>query len=231
MIASTVFAVLACLIPSAVGTPLTSLLTRPDTQPWPYSPGVRETVSPPRDAHRYCFVKPSRKGGDDSGNILKAFHDCNHGGTVVLYSNYTVTSPLDLTFLEHIDVAITGTINFGTDLPYWTEHSFKYAYQDSSAFWRFGGKDVNIFGHGVGLINGNGQPWWDAAPLNSTLLRPILFVLDGLHGGSVTGLRMINPPNVSLHTGNIERGKKRGVPLLTRSTVVQPDRQQYRHSD
>ncbi|GFF57893.1 probable exopolygalacturonase X [Aspergillus udagawae] len=158
-------------------------------------PGVYETVSPPRDSYRYCFVKPNRRGGDDSGNILKAFHDCNHGGTVVLYSNYTITSPLDLTFLEHIDVAITGTISFGTDLPYWTEHSFKYAYQDLSAFWRFGGKDVNIFGHGIGLINGNGQPWWDLAPSKSTLLRPILFMLDGLHGGSVTGLRMINPPN------------------------------------
>jgi len=62
--------------------------------------------------------------------------------------------------------------------------------------WRFGGKDVNIFGGGVGLINGNGQPWYDAFAANASLQRPILLVLDGLHGGSVTGLKMINSPNV-----------------------------------
>lgn len=64
--------------------------------------------------------------------------------------------------------------------------------------WRFGGEDVNIYGKGVGLINGNGQSWYDGLAANSSLQRPVLFVVDGLHGGSVTGLRMVNPPSVRL---------------------------------
>jgi galacturan 1,4-alpha-galacturonidase len=170
---------------------------RPEIKAWPYNPGGAFPVSPHRV--KSCYVKASNNGGDDAGSILHAFHTCNNGGTVVLAANYTIASPLDLTFLKHVDVAITGTINFAPDLSYWTEHSFKYAYQDATAFWRFGGEDVNIFGLGVGLINGNGQPWYDAAATNTSLLRPVLFLVDGLQGGSVTGLRMINPPSVSLY--------------------------------
>ncbi|KAH7137034.1 pectin lyase fold/virulence factor [Dactylonectria estremocensis] len=199
MIQSTIFVVVACLasITDAVSGQFhrRSLLARPEIKAWPHSPGKHHSFSAPRHQNRYCFVKPSKNSGDDAGNILTAFHKCNNGGTVVLDAKYTIASPLDLTFLQHIDVAITGTINFAPDIGYWTEHSFKYAYQDATAFWRFGGRDVNIFGHGVGLLNGNGQPWYDGFAANSSLLRPVLFLLDGLHGGSVTGLRMINPPS------------------------------------
>lgn len=114
---------------------------------------------------------------------------------MVLDLNYTISNPLDLTFLDSVDVAISGTVNFAGDVYGWTEKTFKYAYQDSSAMWRFGGRDVNIYGGGKGLINGNGQPWYDEFQKNSTLRRPILLVLDGLQGGSVTGLHMINSPN------------------------------------
>ncbi|KAF7555558.1 hypothetical protein G7Z17_g2061 [Cylindrodendrum hubeiense] len=199
MIHSTIFVAVACLasIASAAASPLhgRSLVTRPEIKAWPHSPGTHNSVSPSRSRSRYCTVKPTKNGGDDAGNILKAFHKCNDGGTVVLDANYTIASPLDLTFLKHIDVAITGTVNFATNISYWTDHMFKYAYQDATAFWRFGGKDVNIFGHGVGVLNGNGQPWYDGFAANSSLLRPVLFLLDGLQGGSVTGLNMINPPS------------------------------------
>ncbi|WP_368859234.1 glycosyl hydrolase family 28 protein, partial [Vibrio parahaemolyticus] len=52
-----------------------------------------------------------------------------------------------------------------------------------------------MYGNGVGLINGNGQPWYDAFAANASLQRPILLVLDGLSGGFVTGLKMRNSPN------------------------------------
>lgn len=174
-------------------------LARPEIKPWPHAPGGHFPVSPPRDHDRYCLVEPSQHGGDDAGKILSAFRQCNNGGTVVLDKNYTIASPLDLTFLNQIDVAILGTINFSGDISYWKQHSFKYAYQNASAMWRFGGKDVNIFGKGVGRINGNGQPWYDGFAVDSLLQRPVLFLVDGLHGGSVTGLRLDNPPSVSPH--------------------------------
>ncbi|EXK80458.1 murein transglycosylase [Fusarium oxysporum f. sp. raphani 54005] len=194
MIQSAFFGVLASL--ACIGNVVAHEwlpVPRPEIKAWPHSPGGTFPVSPHRV--KSCYVKASNNGGDDAASILHAFHTCNNGGTVVLAANYTIASPLDLTFLKHVDVAITGTINFAPDLSYWTEHSFKYTYQDATAFWRFGGEDVNIFGHGVGLINGNGQPWYDAAATNTSLLRPVLFLVDGLRGGSVTGLRMIYPPS------------------------------------
>ncbi|KAK1238531.1 hypothetical protein MKX07_006677 [Trichoderma sp. CBMAI-0711] len=96
-----------------------------------------------------------------SSLVTETFKRCNRGGTVVLNEEYVIASPLDLTFLESVDVAITGTIKFTNDIDFWVVNSFKYDFQNSSAFWRFGGKDVNIYGGGHGLIDGNGQAWYD----------------------------------------------------------------------
>jgi galacturan 1,4-alpha-galacturonidase len=48
------------------------------------------------------------------------------------------------------------------------------------------------------VIDGSGQAWWEAFAADASLLRPILFVTDGLEGGSITGLNLINSPNVSI---------------------------------
>lgn len=174
-----------------------AVLERPSLKVGPLGTGKPFPESPPREAGRYCFVKPScTKGRDDAPKIFRAFHDCNNGGTVVLDSEYLIASPLDLTFLKHVDVAISGTIKFSDDIDYWLPRTFKYPFQDSSSMWRFGGKDVNIYGGGVGLIDGNGQAWYDRFASNKTLMRPIALVTDGLYGGSITGLRMINSPSV-----------------------------------
>lgn len=164
---------------------------RPNLQWGPKSPGHAFPHSPKR--HKTCYV-PSC-GSNDAPEILKAFKRCNRGGTVVLNEEYVIASPLDLTFLESVDVAITGTIKFTNDIDFWVVNSFKYDFQNSSAFWRFGGKDVNIYGGGHGLIDGNGQAWYDRFAVEPTLLRPILLVLDGLDRGSVTGLKMRNSPD------------------------------------
>ena len=98
------------------------VIERPSIKAWPLHPGNSHAASPARDPSKYCFVKPSCKSDDDAVNILKAFRKCNHGGTVVLDANYTIGSPLDLTFLENVDVAISGTINFSGDVNYWVDH-------------------------------------------------------------------------------------------------------------
>ncbi|KAG5927019.1 hypothetical protein E4U42_002702 [Claviceps africana] len=171
-----------------------SFIPRPVLRSQPLQPAKPFAKSPARDASKTCFVKPAGAGHDDAPAILKAFQKCNHGGTVVLDAAYTLGSTLDLTFLEAVDVAITGSVTLSTDLKYWSTESYKYAYQNASAAWRFGGKDVNIYGAGKGLIDGNGQAWYDGFAKDPMLQRPVLFVLEGLHGGSVTGLKMRNPP-------------------------------------
>jgi galacturan 1,4-alpha-galacturonidase len=175
-------------------------IPRPEIKAWPLSPGRPQTVSPARSAEKVCFVIPSLgPGRDDALEVLKAFKDCNEGGTVVLDGSYVISSPLDLTFLKAVDVALSGTVTFSENVHSWIGKTFQMRYQNSSAMWKIGGEDVNIYGGGLGLLDGNGQAWWDAATSNSTLRRPILFVIDGLKGGSVTGLKMKNPPMVFPH--------------------------------
>jgi galacturan 1,4-alpha-galacturonidase len=185
-------------------------IARPDFIASPFDSGRPHPPSPPRN--RTCFVQPLPEYNgngdeesksavvDDAPQILAAFHSCNPGGTVVLDGDYTIASPLDLTFLEHVDVALSGTVVFGNTVDYWSEHSFKYDFQNMSAYWQFGGVDVNIYGGGEGKIDGNGQPFWDQFALTPGMKRPILMVFDGVEGGSITGIEMINSPNVSWTT-------------------------------
>jgi len=130
--------------------------------------------SPARDAKRYCFVKPgTSEDRDDAPVILDAFHKCNNGGTVVFDSTYLIGSPLDLTFLNHIDVVITGEIHFdSSDVYYWAENSFKYEYQNQSVYWKWGGNDVNIYGdlsNEKSVIHGHGQEFWEAIQTNKSV--------------------------------------------------------------
>jgi galacturan 1,4-alpha-galacturonidase len=47
----------------------------------------------------------------------------------VFISAYPISSPLDLAFLAHVDVVITGQIHFNaSDVYYWAEHGFKYKF-------------------------------------------------------------------------------------------------------
>ncbi|KAJ0270410.1 hypothetical protein COL940_011703 [Colletotrichum noveboracense] len=110
-------------------------------------------------------------------------------------ATYTISSRVDLTFLKHIDFAILRTIVFNDDVKYWQTNTFAYRYQNVNLMWRFGGEDVNIYGLGQGTIDGLGQTWWNALAGNSTVVRPLLLGTDGLKGGSITGLKMINSPN------------------------------------
>ncbi|PSR78242.1 polygalacturonase [Coniella lustricola] len=175
-----------------------SSTARPAIQPFPYNTGYASFTSLARDANKTCVVAaPANASVDAASTILAAFETCNNGGTVILDAEYTIASRLDLTFLQSVDVAITGTINFADDIDYWTspEGAFSITYQNSSTFWKIGGTDVNIYGNSVGVINGNGETWWEAAQSNDTLVRPILFVADGLEGATISGLNYVNPPN------------------------------------
>ncbi|EXF86499.1 exopolygalacturonase [Colletotrichum fioriniae PJ7] len=172
---------------------------RPKVEPAPFNTGKAMPFSPPRDKDRYCYVKPScTEGKDDAPKILKAFKECNDGGTVVFDKTYLISSPLDLTFLKHIDVVITGDIQFNDDPLYWADNSFKFAFQNQSVFWKFGGEDINIYGdlgNDKSVIDGRGQAYWEAIQTNSSLLRPMLFSFDGAKGATMSHLRMRNPPN------------------------------------
>lgn len=123
-----------------------------DISPKSLSPGLPE--SPSRDPSRVCIVDPL---AEDAGpELIKQAEKCNNGGTVVFLEGetYRIDTPTDLTFLEHIDIAILGTITFSEDIEYWQTAAFTIAFQNTTLFWKFGGEDVNIYGLGVGTLDG-----------------------------------------------------------------------------
>lgn len=205
---SKLLAALASVI-ATTSASLTSVssLARPAVQPSPLNTGHPVRISPVREANKTCVVAASQNGSDAAPAILSAFQACNHGGTVVLDAEYTIASPLNLTFLDAVDVALTGAVRFTDDIAFWTAEGGAYGiqYQNSSAFWIVGGTDVNIYGGGVGVLDGRGERWWNESLTNDTLRRPILFVADGLEGATISGLTYLNPPNVSTRQTSVMR--------------------------
>lgn len=162
------------VLPCALAARPESLPPRPKIEPWPYHTGQSMPSSPARDEDRYCHVKaPCSPKQDSASRILEAFEECNDGGTVVLDQVYTISSPLDLTFLKHVDVVITGEVHFDdSDVYYWAENSFKLPFQNMSAFWLVGGEDVNIYGdlsNEASVLDGHGQKYWEEIQTNKTV--------------------------------------------------------------
>ncbi|KAL3458897.1 putative exopolygalacturonase A [Aspergillus heterothallicus] len=188
-IAAALAAVAPCLSqPSLTPTP-PSLVAKPYA-PSNFKPGHPHSNKPHQ---RICKVKPTLK--DAGPGILSAARKCNRGGTVFLPpGDYIIATALDLTFLDNIDFAIYGNISFKQDIDLWPTQAFEYEFQTASMFWRFGGRNVNIYGGGKGVIDGRGQFWWSAMAKDKSVMRPCLFGTDGLHHATVSGLTMLDPP-------------------------------------
>ncbi|UZP38225.1 hypothetical protein NXS19_006041 [Fusarium pseudograminearum] len=199
MFVHSVFSIAAlCALVSSVVATSHGLPKRPHIEAAPYGTGKAFPKSSPRSRKDICYVKPGKgKNSDDAPAILKAFKKCNKGGTIVLDQKYTIGSPLDLTWLAHVDVVITGEVDFKSDPYYWAENSFKFGYQNMSSFWKWGGKDIHIYGdlNKQSVLDGKGQAYWEEMAMNSTLLRPILFSIEGAHGLTMSNLHMRNSPN------------------------------------
>ncbi|KAF5020078.1 hypothetical protein F66182_7920 [Fusarium sp. NRRL 66182] len=192
-------AALCALLSSAAGNQSHHLPERPHVEASPYGTGKSIPLSPPRSRNEYCHVQPGKgEDIDDAPRILEAFKKCNRGGTIVLDKKYTVASPLDLTWLAHVDVVITGEISFKADPYYWAANSFKFDFQNMSSFWKIGGRDIHIYGdltNELSVLDGNGQAYWEEMAVNKTLLRPILLTIEGAKGLTMSNLRMRNSPN------------------------------------
>lgn len=126
----------------------------PTISAYPKSPGNFKPASGRQNStSNVCEVKPNQT--DAAPGILAAAHTCNNGGTVFLPpGDFVVATALDLTFLNNIDFAIWGNITFKKDIDLWTTQAFQYTFQTASLFWRFGGNNVNIYGDGKGVIDG-----------------------------------------------------------------------------
>ncbi|KAF1970336.1 glycoside hydrolase family 28 protein [Bimuria novae-zelandiae CBS 107.79] len=146
-------------------------------------------------------IRASKHDHDDiSADFLWALKKANHGGLVHLKKGhkYVIGRKLDLTFLKDVYVKLDGELKFTNDIEYWQKNNFYYDFQRSITFWVWGGKDIKIYGSGV--LNGNGQAWWDGfqgaeiLDPNNKFLRPILFLTDNATNVEVTGIHLKDSP-------------------------------------
>lgn len=164
--------------------------------------------------YKTCHVANYGNGRDDSSNIMSALKKCNNGGKVVFDAGktYTIGKALDMTFLKHVDLGmfffsgkddlhptnqsssteIQGTIQFTNDTDYWQANAFKQGFQNATTFFQLGGEDVNMYGDG--MLDGNGQVWYDLYAQDALILRPILVGIIGLHGGTIGPLKLRYSP-------------------------------------
>ncbi|KAK0627478.1 pectin lyase fold/virulence factor [Immersiella caudata] len=163
---------------------------RHPVQPWADDPG-----------RRLVTIRPSANDKDDvSDAFLQGLRDANNGGTLFLPGGgtFVIGKPLDLTFLQDVQIRLDGEIKFTDDTPYWQKNAFRHPFQNSIMFWKWGGKNVRIFGDGV--LNGNGQRWWNEFSgreiLDSTndYLRPILFYAENATGLDIRGIHFKDSP-------------------------------------
>ncbi|ORY64810.1 exopolygalacturonase [Pseudomassariella vexata] len=146
-------------------------------------------------------IRPSRNATDGvADEFLKGLHKANHGGTLYLPKGelYIIDKPLDLTFLDDVQVHWDGEVKFTDDTPFWQANAFAHPFQNSLMFWKWGGKDIKLYGEGI--LNGNGQRWWnefaglEILDPDNEYLRPILFYAENATNLEMEGIHEKDSP-------------------------------------
>ncbi|KAH9940716.1 glycoside hydrolase family 28 protein [Epithele typhae] len=125
-------------------------------------------------------------GGDDAPAFLSAM-----AGSACP----EVTVPSGTTLSIHTSnkhLSLQGTIKFKDNLDYWTDNAFTFDFQDQTAFWLLGGKNIVI--DGGGTLDGSGQAWYDKFAKDSSIVRPILLTIYQATNVTVENIKMINGP-------------------------------------
>ncbi|KAI0204806.1 family 28 glycosyl hydrolase [Astrocystis sublimbata] len=146
-------------------------------------------------------IRSSKNDTDDVSDDFKAgLKEANHGGTLYLPKDeqFIIGKPLDLTFLDDVQVHWDGEVKFTNDTPYWQANAFTHPFQNSIMFWKWGGKDIRIYGNGT--LNGNGQRWWnefaglEILDPDNEYLRPILFYAENATNLAMEGIHEKDSP-------------------------------------
>jgi galacturan 1,4-alpha-galacturonidase len=169
--------------------------------------GVPRSVEDFRSKHPYDSWKDCdqsrrtvtiRSSRNDTDDVADAFYEglkkANKGGTLYLPEDqlFVIGKPLDLTFLDDVQVHWDGEVRFTNDTPYWQANAYTHPFQNSIMFWKWGGQDIKIYGNGV--LNGNGQRWWnefagqEILDPDNTYLRPILLYAENATNFAIEGI-------------------------------------------
>ncbi|KAI1759186.1 pectin lyase fold/virulence factor [Hypoxylon sp. FL1150] len=133
---------------------------------------------------------------DDAPAILEAFKECGQGGNIVfLPTNYYISSVMNVSGLEDVDIDLYGTLIWSTDIQYWLNNSLDVGYQNQSTSFILGGNDVRLRGYSHGTFDGNGDYWyeWISQQENTSNYpgRPHAITFNGLRNSIVSGINFL----------------------------------------
>ncbi|KAJ5367697.1 CAZyme family GH28 [Penicillium brevicompactum] len=150
-----------------------------------------------------CIVKAQGHQKDDVPNILKAFRECGHGGTIVFpeEESYWIGSRLN-PVMNDVSIEWRGKWTFSDDLDYWRNHSYPVAFQNHAAGFVLTGQNISINGYGTGGIDGNGNVWYSAEKGHTQPGRPMPFVFWNVSDVSVENFYVKDPQLWSVNIMN-----------------------------
>jgi len=174
-----------------------AILTFASASPWGPPP-----VGPANNG-KTCTVKALGHKKDDTPQILKAFKDCNNGGTVVFpdTESYWIGSRLNPVIYD-VTVVWKGVWTLSDDLAYWRNNSYPIAFQNHHAGFVITGDRIHINGYGTGGILGNGNAWYDDEKGVTQPGRPMPFVFWNVSDVFVEHFYVKDPPLWSLNIMN-----------------------------
>ncbi|KAF3768630.1 family 28 glycoside hydrolase, partial [Cryphonectria parasitica EP155] len=144
--------------------------------------------------NKTCIIPASGNGTDDGPAIRQAFQNCGTNGRIVFQENstYDIQTVLQLHNLSNVQVDLRGTLLFSTDVRYWIQHGSHYYFQNISIAMEFSGEDITIDGHDTGVIDGQGQVWYDLAlGIGGLFGRPIPFSLRNVSNAVAKNFKIL----------------------------------------
>lgn len=105
------------------------------------------------------------RNSNDISNLLAAFKQCDHRGTIVLRGNqnYFLDRKLSLV-VNDVTIEWRGTWTFRPDIDHWRQPANQYpiAFQNHVASFVLTGDGIRIDGYGTSMIEGSGDVWYTA---------------------------------------------------------------------
>ncbi|GLI78041.1 hypothetical protein PoHVEF18_006339 [Penicillium ochrochloron] len=150
-----------------------------------------------------CIVKANGHQKDDVPDILKAFKECGHGGTVIFPEDqsYWIATRLN-PVINDVVIEWRGKWTFSDNLDYWRNNSYPIAFQNHHAGFVITGHNIKIDGYGTGGIDGNGNVWYTAEQGTTLPGRPMPFVFWNVSDVSVENFYVKDPQLWSLNIMN-----------------------------
>jgi galacturan 1,4-alpha-galacturonidase len=114
---------------------------------------------------------------------------CGNGGTIIIPAGETfmIRTPLDFRNCSGCNFQIEGTLKVSDDLAYWEGRTAFFMLQNVT-----GATFHSLTGSGV--IDGNGQKYWDYFASNKTYRRPFLLYLGNASDTIFTKIKLTNAP-------------------------------------